>query len=107
MATLDCLLVNIDLLNPVFIIDLTVNLLLSSLLGVSAAELGRAPHFVGVELVGAAVLVAVASGWVVDAVEKGVAGLEAQLAVEVVPVEVPHEMESIVTLAHFFFVFIY
>lgn len=68
-----------------------------------AAEVGGAPHLVGVELVGAAVLVAGADVRVIDALEEGVTGLEAKLAVEVVAVLVSHHGEAVVVQAHYYF----
>ena len=93
---LESLLINVHALNEIVSIELSVDLLLASLRGVDASEVGGTPHLVGVELVGAAVLVAVASRRIVYAVEEGVTRLEAELAVEVVPMEIAHEEEAVV-----------
>lgn len=99
MAGLDCLLADVDLFDPLGIVDLRVDLLLAAALRLDPAEIGRAPHLVGVELVGALVLVAI--GVRVHAVVEGVSRLETQFPIEVVPVEVSHEEEAITRLVHF------
>ena len=62
----------------------------------NAPEVRRAPHLVGVELVGAPELITIASGGIVDTVKERISSLEAKLAVEVVPVRVAHKVEAIV-----------
>ena len=65
----------------------------------NTTEIGWAPHLISVELIRALILVSIGVG--VHAVEEGVAGLEAQFAIEVVAMEVAHEEEAIVLICHF------
>lgn len=99
MVGFDCLLLSIDLGEPLNIIYLVVDLLLSPLLRVDFPEVRGTPHLVGVELVGAAVLVAVLL--LVHAVEKCIARLEAELVVEDVGLGMAHQCKPLVTKVHF------
>lgn len=109
MMSLECLFLDVDSLDPVLIwVHLCIHFLLESHLRVSPSEIGGTPHLVCVELVWASVLVAVAHGLIVHAVEKGVACLETELAVEVVAMRVTHEEEAVITQVHIaFFIFNY
>ena len=62
-----------------------------------ATEIRWAPHLISVELIRALVLVAIASGRIVDALEKSIASLEAEFAIEVVVVGVSQDEKAIVT----------
>ena len=72
-------------LEPLLVVDQFVKLVLLPLGRVQATELSRAPHVVGVELVGAAELVPVLLS--VNTLIEGVACLEAQV---LVPAEIGH-----------------
>lgn len=100
MTLLGSLFVNVHLLDPLSIIHVLINLALSTQVGVNASEVGRAPHFVGIELVGASKLISISSGRIVYTVEEGISCLEAELAIEVVTMGVPHEVEAIVCKTH-------
>lgn len=73
--------------------------LLSSDLRVNGSEVGRAPHLVGVQLVGAPELVAVFL--LVHAVKEGVAGFETQFLVPGVGVGTTQHKQSVVCQFHF------
>ena len=106
MAALKFLLAEVDLLEPLGIIDLRVDLLLATAIRMHSADIGRAPHLVGVELIGSLVLMAI--GVRVHTVVEGVSGLEAKFPGEVVPVEVSHEEEAITRLVQFsLFIIVY
>ncbi len=95
----DGLFLSVDPVHTLLIVHHLFYLLYSAFMGVDASEVRRAPHLVGVELVGAAELVAVVL--LVHAVEELVLGLEAELAVELVGVEVAQKVELVVTQIHF------
>ncbi len=96
MPVLECLLVDVDLLDPVGVVHLRIDLALSAYIGVDASEVGGAPHLVGVELVWAPELVPVPRARIVHAVKQRVSRLETKLAVEIVPVSIAHKVEPIV-----------
>ena len=78
MTALESLLILVDLVDPLGIgVELLIDLVLASHVRVNAAEVCRAPHLIGVELVGAAVLIASTCVGIVDAIEEGIACLKA------------------------------
>ncbi len=89
----------VDPVHTLLLVHHLFHLLYSALVGVDASEVRGAPHLVGVELVGAAELVAVVL--LVHAVKELVLRLEAELAVELVGVEVAQQVELVVTQIHF------
>ena len=106
MAALEFLLTEIHLLDPLGIIDLRIDLLLATAIRLHPADIGRAPHLVGIELIGLLVLMAIDVR--VQKVVEGVSGLEAKFPGEVLLVEVSHEEEAIARLVQFsLFIIVY
>ena len=83
---------SVDSSNPIGIVHLSIKLSLGTLGSVNAAEVGRAPHLVGVHLIRAPVLVPILSR--VDAIVQGVASFKAQFFV-------PSHLATIAKLEHF------
>jgi hypothetical protein len=94
MRSLDCLFLSVNLGNHLGVVKLALDLLLSAVVRVNSSEIGRTVHLVGVELIWASVLILVVLS--IYAIEEGISGLEAQLVIELVGVEVPHVVESVV-----------
>ena len=99
VLSFDSLLFPVHSVHMLLVIHDCFCLLHSAFMGVDSDEVGRTPHLVGVELVRAAVLVGVFL--LVHAVEEGVLGLEAELAVVLVGLEVAHQVEPVVTVVHY------
>ena len=106
VSSLDGLLSDVDAFNPVRIVELRIDLILSSVLRMNASEIRGAPHLIGVELIGAFVLVPIAGWRIINAIEEAVTGLETKLAVELGTMEVSHKEEPVVSETHFL-VFLY
>lgn len=96
MSGLDGLLVDVDALDPVLVVHLRVEAVLPALLRVESPEVDGTPHLVRVQLVGAPVFVPVSHIRVVHAIEQGVARLETEFSVKIVPVGVPQQRKAIV-----------
>ena len=94
------LFLNVYSLEPVLVVQLGIGFFLQPDLRVHAAEVHRAPHFVGVELVRAPILIAVSYTRVINTGEEGVTGLETKFAVEDVAVGVAHQVEPVVADVH-------
>lgn len=96
MATFHSLFVDVNPIYPFLIIHFRVNEVFPPHLRVDSAEISRTPHLIGVELIRAAELISISSAFIIYTVVKGVTCLEANLSVEIIPVEITDEGKFVV-----------
>jgi len=94
VGSLDCLFVLVDPSDSLWVVNLLVQLLEPSLVGVHSPEVRRAPHLIGVKLVRASELIAIFLR--VHAVKKTVPCLETEFSVELISMEVSDQVKFIV-----------
>jgi len=101
VSTFDCLFLFVDFVNPLWVVHFIINLLFSSLFRVQSSKIGRAPHLISIKLIRASVLVTVFMS--VHTIKKSVFGLETQLTIEFVGMEITNKVEAVVTHVHYYF----